>query len=522
MKWSEVMERLIQLHQAGQIRINRNVLTAHDIASHIMRKENYMIGFFNRNVLNLAVPPCLVACWRCIKAFICCRCCRKKTDLQLTSRAKPNLSIYLTRHLQWNLEFCILNPMFNRKYEINEDFLQHGAQTLRRRFLCVGVANFVLMPFVLMFMLVHFFMKNAEEFHSKKDYLGPREWSPLALWKFREFNELPHLFSRRINLSYKEAQSYEKQFPTPMLTVVSKCVTYIAGSLVALLAVFTLLDENILLHVTIAGRNLLWFAAILSTAVALGRGFLLEREAAVLDANAAMKKVVSHTHYMRRDWVGRCHMYDVRDEFLKLFRFKVELFLWEVVSVVLTPLLLWCSLPKCGDNIVDFVRDFTVQVDGLGSVCGYSLFDFSRFGDVSFGAPLRCPDNQVSMDGKMEKSFLNFMLNNPNWNPDMSGSELVHKLNTYRAAVLHEREVVRVARERERNNIREASASSMTDSIFGTQSVGSMVSGETGSKSRQEALKKVESENCFNWIESYGNESVLDQRDPVREGLGAV
>ena len=82
--------------------------------------------------------------------------------------------------------------------------------------------------------------------------------------------------------------------------------------------------------------------------------------------------------------------------------------------------------------------------------------------------------------------------------------------------------MARVARERERNNIREASASSMTDSIFGTQSVGSMVSGETGSKSRQEALKKVESENCFNWIESYGNESVLDQRDPVREGLGAV
>lgn len=144
-----------------------------------------------------------------------------------------------------------------------------------------------------------------------------------ALWKFREFNELPHLFQRRMNLSYKEAQSYEKQFPTPMLTVVSKCVTYIAGGLVALLAVFTLLDENILLHVTIAGRNLLWFAAILSTVLALGRGFMLEREAAVLDANAAMKKVVSHTHYMRRDWVGRCDTYAVRDEFLKLFRFKV-------------------------------------------------------------------------------------------------------------------------------------------------------------------------------------------------------
>ena len=201
----------------------------------------------------------------------------------------------------------------------------------------------------------------------------------------------------------------------------------------------------------------------------------------------------------------------------------MELFLWEVVSVILTPLLLWCSLPKCGEDIVNFVRDFTVQVDGLGSVCGYALFDFSRFGDVSFGAPFECPESQVSTDGKMEKSFLNFMVNNPNWNPDVSGSELVQRLNDYRAAILREREVVaRLARERERGSTMEASASSMADSIFGTQSAVSTGSRARGSMSRQHALKEVTTENCFNWIESYGNESVLDQRDPAREGLGAV
>ena len=201
---------------------------------------------------------------------------------------------------------------------------------------------------------------------------------------------------------------------------------------------------------------------------------------------------------------------------------QVELFLWEIISVILTPLLLWFSLPKCGEDIVNFVRDFTVQVDGLGSICGYALFDFSQFGDVNFGAPLQCPENQVSKDGKMEKSFLNFMLSNPNWRPDVSGSELVQRLNVYRAAILRERDVARAAQERERRSTRDACASSMTDSIFGAQSVVSTDDGMSASTSRQDALKEVETENCFNWIESYGNESFLDERGPENEGLSAV
>jgi autophagy-related protein 9 len=34
------------------------------------------------------------------------------------------------------------------------------------------------------------------------------QWSPLALWVFREFNELPHVFEERINQSYAPAMEY--------------------------------------------------------------------------------------------------------------------------------------------------------------------------------------------------------------------------------------------------------------------------------------------------------------------------
>ena len=56
----------------------------------------------------------------------------------------------------------------------------------------------------------------------------------------------------------------------------------------------------------------------------------------------------------------------------------------EVSSVVLTPFVLCFSLPACAEDICAFVRDFTVSVDGLGHVCGYSLFDFQTYGDARY------------------------------------------------------------------------------------------------------------------------------------------
>ncbi len=35
---------------------------------------------------------------------------------------------------------------------------------------------------------------------------------------------------------------------------------------------------------------------------------------------------MAYTHYMPNSWRHRCNTYDVRDEFLTLFRFRVELF----------------------------------------------------------------------------------------------------------------------------------------------------------------------------------------------------
>jgi len=49
-----------------------------------------------------------------------------------------------------------------------------------------------------------------------------RTYNLLAQWKFRQFNELPHDFEKRLNRSYESAMTYLNQFPNSRITIISK------------------------------------------------------------------------------------------------------------------------------------------------------------------------------------------------------------------------------------------------------------------------------------------------------------
>ena len=72
----------------------------------------------------------------------------------------------------------------------------------------------------------------------------------------------------------------------------------------------------------------------------------------------------------------------VHQEFGELFAMKVLIFVQELLSVILTPFVLWFSLPACAPAIIDFFREFTVHVDGRGYVCSFAEFNFERHGNV--------------------------------------------------------------------------------------------------------------------------------------------
>ncbi|KAG0043627.1 autophagy protein atg9 [Gryganskiella cystojenkinii] len=412
--WSEVVARIIKIRDnnpnttttAAIQTTDTQRLNAHDIANRIMRKENFMIAMFNKELLDLTIPLPMV---------------RNRT--------------ILTRILEWSLGFCILGYVFDERGQVRKRFLKDTRRAelvdgLRRRFQFMGLATLLFSPFISIYLVLYFFFRYFEEYHKNPSSIGTRQYTPVAKWKFKEFNELPHLFDTRINGSYPLAMKYINLFPKEKTILICRFVAFISGSFAAVLALMTLFDQELLLGLEITSEKTVFFyLGLFGTIMAVSRGMIPDQTES-FDPELLLRGVVEYTHYMPNEWREKLHTDEVRKQFALLFEYNVVLFLLEFMSLVLTPLVLCISLASCSEKIIDFFREFTVHVDGVGYVCSFAVFDFKRHGNVKYGAPAATTDERfVSNEGKMEKSFLNFKQNNPDWEPnDPAGSMYLSKL----------------------------------------------------------------------------------------------
>lgn len=68
------------------------------------------------------------------------------------------------------------------------------------------------------------FSASIQEYHKNPSSIGGRTYTPYAKWKFREFNELPHLFQTRLDSSHPIAKKYIDQFPKERTALVMRSV----------------------------------------------------------------------------------------------------------------------------------------------------------------------------------------------------------------------------------------------------------------------------------------------------------
>lgn len=79
-------------------------LDAHDIANRIMRQENYLIALFNKELLDLRTPLPSV--------------------LENTFPQEQGKGKMLTRALEWNLRFCLMEYLFDQHGRVRKVFLK--------------------------------------------------------------------------------------------------------------------------------------------------------------------------------------------------------------------------------------------------------------------------------------------------------------------------------------------------------------------------------------------------------------
>ena len=147
--WQDVVARLMALRDSNPVTADgvgarnrrfmgnqsKQRMDAHDIANRLMRKENYLIALFNKDILDLTLPiPFL-------------------RNRQLFSRT-----------LEWNLNLCILDYVFNEQGQVRPLFLKDThrrklSDGLRRRFLFAGAMNVVCAPFIVIYLMMLYFFR---------------------------------------------------------------------------------------------------------------------------------------------------------------------------------------------------------------------------------------------------------------------------------------------------------------------------------------------------------------------------
>ncbi len=115
----------------------------------------------------------------------------------------------------------------NKKKDLTEN--------LQNKILFVACVNLVMMPLIFIWQVLYCFFNYAELIKREPGSLGVRKWSHYGKLYLRHLNELDHELKARLNRAYKPANQYMDIFVSPMSVVIAKFLTFLAGSVLALL-----------------------------------------------------------------------------------------------------------------------------------------------------------------------------------------------------------------------------------------------------------------------------------------------
>ncbi|XP_078071683.1 autophagy-related protein 9B isoform X2 [Mustelus asterias] len=401
--WQEVQARLILLQREQQMCIHKKELTELDIYHRILRFKNYTVAMVNKSLLPVRLSLPLLG------------------DV-----------IFFSQGLKYNFEMIFFwgpGSLFQNKWNLHPKYKRSGsrlelAQQLSRTVLLIGIANLLLCPFILVWQILYAFFSYTEVIKREPGSLGARRWSLFGRLYLRHFNELDHELQARLSRGYKPATKYMNSFTSPLLTVFAQNLAFFSGSILAVLIALTVYDEDVL-----TVQHILTAITVLGVVVTVCRSFIPD-EYMVWCPEQLLQCVLAHIHYMPDHWKGNANKSETRDEMAQLFQYKAVFILEELLSPIVTPFVLIFSLRPKSLEIIDFFRNFSVEVVGVGDICSFAQMDVRKHGNPMWLSEGQTEASvyQQAENGKTELSLMHFTITNPHWHPPQDSSVFISHL----------------------------------------------------------------------------------------------
>lgn len=325
-----------------------------DLVNRIMRKENYLIGMINDGILDI-------------------------NFLNLTT-------LLDTKSLEWILSFTIFSNLFrgDQPYILYNPNRTKLIEELKSNIKISAIVSLFLAPIIWIYLVIHTTLKYAQ---NKPSVLITKKWSNGAIWKFREFNELPHSLTERLDVASSYVGLLMGFYETPIITNFMNFVTFVASGIATvliLLSIFSTSSSSILF-----GQTFVWWISICSTIILVG--------------NISGMGVCNN--YTPKECIEKIKLY-THDENLdiksinKYYKYKFEIVIQELLCILLMPYIIYYLILPKSQLFVDFIYSNTKTINS-SSICSYSNFELTSIDSKKIT--------------KIEKSMLHFKAIHDKW-----------------------------------------------------------------------------------------------------------
>ncbi len=325
-KWKTIISKFKEEYDNNDINI---YYINHKIAC----KDNYLITIMNKNVLKLS---------------------------------------YITTIMEWNIVFCILNSIFDKDIKYNKKFLNNDKvfiQGIKSKITFIAILNFIFMPFIFMYILFYYLFKYGEKFYSNPSYIITRNWTLMARWKLRNYNELYHEYNNKFIMSQTPCNDYSNLFPNRILTTINKFLMFILSSVFVVLVFISIVNERILTNLyIIQNKPTIWFIGIIGSIIAILKKNIKET---IPDyPKEKMETLKEHINCIPDQWLENTQ--NKNKDFFNYYQLQCLILLKDFYYTLMIPFELY-KMALNTKNIMIYLNSITINTS-YGHTNKYALF----------------------------------------------------------------------------------------------------------------------------------------------------
>ena len=371
-----------------------NGADSHYIVNRIMRWNNYLIAMLTKDVFKLE---------------------------------KLGGNLY-TEVMEWGIHKCLKTALFRDDDILIKDIIfgnpsqkREYVEKLRKTFVRGGILGLIFAPLVCAAYTAYFIYRYASEYYKNPKAMGLYSFTPIATWKLRDFNELSHVYTIRLNNAHPKIIEYLAQFFNPVINVIFRFIQFILGATFIILAVLSFFNQNIIISLLKTENSVFFYFTVIGALLVAVQNGTVE-EPLVYEPEEKFEELVKILHCTPSSWATMSTK-ERQSEIRKFFRYKWMVYLQEIASVVYVPLLMIFWFPKFSADIVNFFKENSVHVDKLGIICSNAVFDMNS--NMLHASDL--DDNEI--DRKMLDSLENFKQTYTTWDPTKFRRRIITQKN---------------------------------------------------------------------------------------------